>query len=272
MKLSEQEAEVFFKLMSGLLLFVNNQTGGHAQLSSVGELELLPQEEKLAVRDELFENPEYIDRYVQQNPQGFHKTELNIISSWKKFVVGDFFIERLLKKHAIFINEDQVYAVLALHTPFDDYFDRRALPLYVRAVLLPFKGRIVYDGLLEYYSVSFGRNISWEVKEVYLKAKQNQTIIKNLEDTRFDGQISPPPPLPDWSSEIDQLNAIAKRLRSSKGSPAVWSPAFSLVRASIALAEKAVNAPEELDGLWEAIFKVEQTLNRTQTVLHRSEC
>ena len=161
--------------------------------------------------------------------------------------------------------------MLALHDPFDEFFDPRVLPLYVRTILLPFKGRIIYDGFLEYYSVLFGRNISGELKEVYLTAKQNRRIITTLGDRRSDEPASPPASLPDWSSEIEQLNAIAKRLRSSRGAPAVWSPAFSLVRASIALAEQAVNAPEELDDLWEASFKVEQTLNRTQTVIHRSE-
>ena len=59
-----------------------------------------------------------------------------------------FQIFRYLKKHAIFIGEDsQVYGVLALQDSLEEMFYGRPLPIMVQAVLLPFRGKIIYDAL-----------------------------------------------------------------------------------------------------------------------------
>jgi len=41
--------------------------------------------------------------------------DLALISKWKNFIEGEFFIERYLKNHAVFISdENQVFAVTSL--------------------------------------------------------------------------------------------------------------------------------------------------------------
>ena len=48
------------------------------------------------------------------------------------------------------ISEDnKVYAVLALSDPLEDMVLGLRPPILVNAVLLPFKGKIVYDGILD---------------------------------------------------------------------------------------------------------------------------
>ncbi|MEA3335961.1 MAG: DUF6605 domain-containing protein, partial [Chloroflexota bacterium] len=84
------------------------------------------------------------DAYLEENPQELSQEEREIVRSWKKFVRGDFYIKRLLKK----------YAVLALHDSFEDMLAFTRLPCYAKAVLLPFKNKIVYDGILQGYSIS----------------------------------------------------------------------------------------------------------------------
>ena len=57
----------------------------------------------------------------------------------------------------------------------------------------------------------------------------------------------------------------------SAGQPPIQSPAFSLVKASLDLAQNAVHNPEDLDSLWESLRKVDRTLSRVETTLHRGE-
>lgn len=74
-------------------------------------------ETKMEVRAALYSNIIIIDTYIEENPQ-----------KWKKFVQGDFHIERYLKRCAMFIENDTVYGVLGLHESFDEMIPQYRLP------------------------------------------------------------------------------------------------------------------------------------------------
>ncbi len=273
MKLPDQDANLFFEMMFPLQVFVNQRLGIIPDIDNLEEYLPCTSEQKLAVRDALYENTSLIDEFTQQNPFRFSADHLDIVAKWKQFIAGDFFIERLLKKHAIFIGSDEkVYGVLALHEPFQETIHRSRLPLYVNTVLLPFKGQIVYDGLLQPYSVLIGSGISFDLKETYMAAKQNGRIIESLEPG-----LQPVPAsdrnrqLKDWGPLLDKLMVEAKRLRSGSDQPPVQRPAFSLVKASLELAQSAVHDPDELDELWRFLKKVERALEQIETTLNRAE-
>jgi len=159
MKLTPQDAQLFFKLMWSLQYYVNLKMAILPTIKSVERFAQLSSTEKLPVRDALYDNIELIDSYLEENPQGFSQEELEIVKSWKKFQRGDYFIERLLKRYAIFIESGKVYGVVALYDSFEEMLAYVRLPYYVKAVLLPFKGKIIYDGILQGYAVSFGGGI-----------------------------------------------------------------------------------------------------------------
>lgn len=54
-------------------------------------------------------------------------------------------------------------------------------PVNVEAVLLPFKGKIIYDGLLLGYNIAFGGGIRSRFTQIYLTAKYKQRIVTSLE-------------------------------------------------------------------------------------------
>src|SRR5262249_3443683 len=158
MKLSTQDANLFFTLMWPLQFFVHQQLHILPDVDTLQAYIACPSDRKLPVRQALYEHVDLIDAFIQENPQHFSEDTLAIIATLKQYQAGDFYIERLLKTHAIFISsEDTVYAVLALHDAFQDMFHGRQLPIFVKAVLLPFKGTIIYDGLLQGYNLFFGR-------------------------------------------------------------------------------------------------------------------
>lgn len=272
MKLSKQDADLFFKLMWSLQNYVNQKLGILSEVATVDEYQTLPSSEKLKVREKLYENIELVDAYVEENPQNFSKAELKVIESWKKFQQGDFFIERLLKKYAIFIGGDKVYAVLALYESFEEVLPFTTLPYYAQAVLLPFKGKIIYDGLLQGYAISFGGGISYDLKETYMAAKQNGWIIESFDSQKQSTKlVANRKPAQDFEKVIDEISQLTNKLRSSGAAPAIHSPAFSVAKVSIDFAKLAIENPDDIDSLWKALKKVENAIKKAETVLYRSE-
>jgi hypothetical protein len=268
MKLATEDVALFYKLMGGLQFYVNQQRQVLPDVDSVEAYAILPTEDKLQVRDALWENPKLIDAYVAANPHDLPPAELDIVGKWKRFVVGDFYVFRYLKKYTIFIGpKSQVYGVLALQDSLEDMFYGRPLPIAVRAVILPFKGKIIYDGLLSGYNLYFGGGIRSSMNEAYMTAKQNDRIITTLEP-----ELAPPPrkkkPAKDWRPVVDDLVKTTNKL---KGGPAVQSAALSLLRASAKLAQAAVHDPDDLDELWKLGRRAQTALNRLQTVLERAK-
>lgn len=272
MKLSTQDAELYFKLMWPLQLYVNLKLEILHDIDIVEEYLNLPSSEKLAVRDALYDNIELVDSYLEENPQDLSEEELEIVKSWKQFQRGDFFIERLLKKYAIFIRGKKVYSVLALYDTFEDVLPYVRLPYYAKAVLLPFKGQIIYDGILQGYSLMFGGGTKSNLKETYMAAKQNGRIIESFDPkNQAEQAIRDKKPIKDWGPTINEISKQVKKLRSSSGAPAIHSPAFSIAKASIEFVKLAVDNPEDIDELWKALKKVERAIGKAETVLYRAE-
>jgi len=272
MKLSTQDTDLFFKLMWSLQTYVNLKLEIIPDIAAVDEYQKLLSSEKLSVRDALYDNIELVDSYLEENPQNLSVEELEIIKSWKKFQRGDFFIERLLKKYAVFIGGEKVYGVLALYQTLENVLPYVQWPHYTQAVLLPFKGKIIYDGLLHGYNISFGSGIKSSLKETYMAAKQNSRIIESF-DPQKQAEITSAPkkPIKDFGPTIDEISQQAKKLRSSSGAPAIHSPAYSLVKASIEFARTAADNPDDIDELWKVLNKVERAMRKAETVLYRSE-
>ena len=272
MKLSESDADLFFELMRRLQLFVNRERGLFPGVDSVEAYSGLSQDEKAKVRNAVWEDPGLIDAYVAGNPDGLPAKELAIVEKWKRFVSGTFFITRFLKKHAVFISEHhEVYAVLALHDPLEDVLFGRRPPIIVKTVLLPFEGRIVYDGILALYNIHIGGGIRGELNEAYMRARQQGRIVETLEPEDAPGparRAKDRKPGRDWRSEVDDLVEKAARM---KGGPAPQSAAFGLLRASANLARVAVHEPEDPLALRKPEQQVRRALTRLQRAMDRAD-
>jgi hypothetical protein len=139
-------------------------------------------EDKVKIRDALWKNTDLIDSYVNGNPDRLSPEELTIIESWKHRLKGKFFLVAYLKQYAVFLMEadtELAFGVAALSTPFEVTFGSH-LPVYVETVLLPFKGKITYDGVIAPYNISFGRGYREGIKESYQQAKAKHGIITSL--------------------------------------------------------------------------------------------
>ncbi|PKK86259.1 MAG: hypothetical protein CVT48_01855 [Thermoplasmata archaeon HGW-Thermoplasmata-1] len=182
MKLSEEEAELFYKLNWSLLYYTNQKYPIIAGLASPNFEEQDP-EKISALHEKFYSHPEIIDLFINENPFDFNEEEIGIIKSWKNRLAGNFFIMSHSKNHSIFLNSDEeqkAFGVVGLYDEIEDIIGSY-VPVSVTTILLPFKGRIIYCGILRSSNIFFGAGIKQALNREYQKAKSMFGIITSLE-------------------------------------------------------------------------------------------
>ena len=183
MILEAGQAQHFYSLWISLLDFVNHEYRIDSQLYGMRSPKGLPVEPILRIREKLWENRSLIDSYVKTNPHQLSNSELKTVSGWKNSVEDTFMILRHLKSGSIFIpsyREDAAYIVCGIYSAWEEMLRGAPLPQAVTTVLIPFEGRIIYDGLMSSYNVRFGGNIKRSLNEHYRKLKAGGQIYKSF--------------------------------------------------------------------------------------------
>lgn len=133
----------------------------------------------------LFADPSLIQKYVTENPDKLDDKDLQAVAQWRNFRFGKFIIERNLKHHTIFLSmssEAETFAVLGLTTEIDEMLGYQLLPIMVSTVLLQWKDRIVHDGFLAAYPISFGPGARRMFKKTYSDSKSKGIVTTFLQD------------------------------------------------------------------------------------------
>ncbi len=132
------------------------------------------------VADFLWSHPAVIDGYLTSAELPPDHRE--IIASWSRFVSGEFILERNLKRGSVFISseDEQVYLVSGIFSSWEEMIPQADLPILLRATLIPFKDRIIYDSIVTSSNVIIGRGYAEIFKDIYLSAKQAKSIHTSL--------------------------------------------------------------------------------------------
>ena len=183
MLLPPHELELFFKLHRALMFFVNQRLKVIPdKIASPEEFDALSPQVRLKVRDALNANLALIESFADENPAHLSGDELDIVRSWRHLVTGKFYVFRELAKYTVFLSTTSTaiaFGVLALSQPFEDLIGPY-LPVLTQTVLLPFKGIIVYDGLMSSYNISFGPGIRRNLTQDFNEAKARYGIVTSL--------------------------------------------------------------------------------------------
>ena len=183
MNLSSRENGRFYGIWLPLLHYVN------VQRQLVAHVPLAPCPEGMSpddigrLRQALWEDDALREAFVAENPAHLSDADLKIVASWEHRVAGRFFILRYLKKHAIFLTEQdppQAYGVLGLVSPIQEIISMPP-PVLVQAVLLPFEDRIIYDSLLIPYRVMFCAGIRRRLNEAYRRVQEQGGVTTTLQ-------------------------------------------------------------------------------------------
>ena len=185
MKLSPDEYLLFSRLYNSLLKFVDEKLTLEPT-KNTGKPGQPNHGIFVAIREALFKDRQLIDTFVKENPCKFSPEDLEIVSSWKHARVGDFYMLRSLKQYTVFVGcteqyepSEELFGVLALDVRFKEIV-KTPLPAFVRTALLPFQGKIIFDGLMSFYEVDLGTEVRQMLNGCYKYAKAHSGIITTL--------------------------------------------------------------------------------------------
>jgi hypothetical protein len=133
------------------------------------------------LNNKIFSHPSLIDSFINENSLQFNDKEIEILKNWKELFIKDEFFVFSVGEKIIFLKskDEKAYEVLGITDEINDIIPFE--PYMTNAVLLPFKGKIIYSGFLGGYNVSFGEGMKKTLTEDFLKAKRKYGIISSLE-------------------------------------------------------------------------------------------
>ena len=271
-RLPAADAALFIRLHVALLVYVNRKLGLVPRVDSQETFRASSMEDKLKIRDALYANPRVIDSFVAENPARIPLDELTLVAAWRQAVVGTFYIFRYLKRYAVFLDDKEpphAYGVLGITEEIEDMFPRDP-PIMVTTVLLPWRDKIIYDGLVHTYNLFFGAGIRGSLNQTYQKINATAVIIETL------GGSTGEQPIHRRSKKhgpsVEELLAVLDRIeRETVGLKIFETPgqrsAFGVLRAAVGLARSAVDERADMDEVVQAGRRLNSALNRLYTAL-----
>ncbi len=277
MNLSIEDTQLFYKLQSSLLAYANRQFKILPPNIKAAEVTKQPREQVGRLRDEMLNEPALLDRFLAENPDRLPPGELAIAASWRYRISGDFYIMRYLKAYTVFMSAKEgahLYGVLGLYDPIEAVLGGIPLPIMVKAALLPFKSQIIYDGLMNYYSISFGAGIRSSFGEAYSRLKEQEGIIEQLVGPDGQPEIrtnlarrAPRKPAPDWRPALAEIAAQVDKMHPTNTK--LQGAAITLLHAAAELAQAAfqaegaeAEAAAQLRAVRRAMAKLERMLGQ----------
>jgi hypothetical protein len=260
--LSPAEHQDFFSLMAALDLYTNRRLHVLTGVDDLAALNALGSTQLHKIRSAMWNDVGSIEEFIRTNPSGLSEKLLSDARLLHHAVQGQFFCERILKQHAIFISMGSptcVYAVQGLSQRIDELLSRvqpLGVAVMLNAVLLPFRGRIVWDGLFTVLPVTSGAGIRRIYRAEYTRAKEAGAIVTRLGNewgskVRIPTAQTTDPRLPA------SLGAIVLAAESlGKSNNAFRNATLALLQASAKLAQVALE--EDHFATAEAVKKAEQ--------------
>ncbi len=180
MKLSENDAQLFYKLWLPLLDYINNKHHISKVLKNISKSKNMDTNEIIKIADYLWENTDIIDEYLKEKSD-IPEDHQQILRSWKYRIRGRFILERHLKKGSVIISEEnEVYLVQGIVSTWEEMlcFDP---PVMMEATIIPFRDVLISDGLVRAYPVVFGPNMKRSLKDTYMSAKKAGRIHSSID-------------------------------------------------------------------------------------------
>ncbi|MDR0425402.1 MAG: SEC-C domain-containing protein [Clostridiales Family XIII bacterium] len=186
-QLSQEGREMFYRLWYKLLDYVNTRLGISSRAVQIPLLRLNDDASLRLIRDAVWERAGLIAEFAD-NGHGLSDDEADMLRSWHKYHLRRrFAVVKYKPEYAIFLsmekNPDEIkpYAVKGITTSICNAM-QRPLPFMLETVLLPFGNTIVYDTILEAFSVDFGEGIMEMFDDEYTKAKDRYGLITDLRE------------------------------------------------------------------------------------------
>ena len=178
MRLERSDADLFYRLWFPLLDFVNSKYHVCPEAGPINKELGVDACDAKAIADYLWSHTGVIEEYltVAKLPDEYAQ----FVAGWKQCKAGRYILERHLKKGSAFISAEDgtVYMVKGLFSTWAEMLGEA--PVLLDAVLIPFRGSIISDGLVVPYRICFGKGAREDFKDAYMNAKRNGAILFSI--------------------------------------------------------------------------------------------
>ncbi len=132
-----------------------------------------------------------LDAFLSENPARLSPEELRVVEGWKNHRKGEFYLVEHRRAHSLFYDPKagRVFGVVALKDPFEELVPLDP-PVLLRALLLPFDGRITYDGILNYFPIHFGGGMRGSFRAEAGNAVRKWGVITSLDGEPEERKLS----------------------------------------------------------------------------------
>lgn len=145
MLLSPDDAALFYRAWSALLTWVNDRRSIAPRFARPTPEHPLDPSLANKIKDVVWAEDALREQFLAEGAADLGPEERDLVASWTHRVSGNFVILKHLQKHSVFLKDD-AYGVLGIYTPLEVIFP--SVPVFVEAVLIPFRDVIITDGLL----------------------------------------------------------------------------------------------------------------------------
>lgn len=232
-RLPEKEVARFYKIHFALLSYINKRhkiVAGYSEPKNYRDVSPEELQKKIVpIREYWVAHPEEVREFIKENPGKFSAEELELTRGWQFPLKDDFFVIKHLKEYSIFYQweeQGKVFGVLGLVDPISEVIPDYALPLRLQAALLPFKDKIIYDGVISFYNIILGPGYRRSLMADYKQAEAQYGIIAS-----FDKAGKPVSEVSD--READQ-RLIKFYLSTQASRDMYWDEAWELARKNAA--------------------------------------
>ncbi|MDP2316382.1 MAG: hypothetical protein Q8P41_26020 [Pseudomonadota bacterium] len=270
MTLSPDDARAFFSLWYCIDAFVSQRRAVAPGFETPAQMRGAAPATVVRIRDVLWSDPTLLDAFVAENPFDLPADDLETAAGFRHAVKGRFYVERILKAHAVFVaaTGKQVYFVRGLSERIDDLL-ARARPVgygsMVETVLLPFRGTIVWDGFPIVHNISFGPGLRDTFKDAYRTAKARGEIVQSLGGAPRAAPL--PTKGPDWGPVVAGLARAADGL--GKPDTALQTASFRLLKQCAQLTQHTLDEPADEAALEASIRASRRALKHLEETFAR---
>lgn len=106
-------------------------------------------------------------KYIEKNPSNFTFRNLNIISDFRYGMRKNFLLVAYKKNYTVLNDEGINYMVKGLNENLDQFIAPEKTPMLMQTAIMPFNGRIIYDGFISTSNIRLAQDIISKAFEDY---------------------------------------------------------------------------------------------------------
>jgi hypothetical protein len=174
----ENESKDFLRLYISLMHFAGKERGIVAKSQSFSAFMDTSMEIKASCRDAIYSPKLLIEDYLATQNDLSEQDKLDT-KAWERYLAGDFIVLKHTKNHSIFLPMGKVQVAYSVNSLTSDLGEILDTPVIINTVLLPFRGKILCDGLLS-FRMFVGRNMKADLSDEFKKLKKAGKLLGTL--------------------------------------------------------------------------------------------